>query len=52
MFSKLNSDIHKFAKRQMTWFRKMQREGVKINWIDGPDFPAAQKLIENYLDKS
>ncbi len=52
MFNKLNSDIHKFAKRQMTWFRKMQREGVIINWIDGPDFPAARKLIENYLDKS
>lgn len=52
MFNKLNSDIHKFAKRQMTWFRKMQREGVKINWIAGPDLPAARKLIENYLNKS
>ncbi|HVO75214.1 MAG TPA: tRNA (adenosine(37)-N6)-dimethylallyltransferase MiaA [Ignavibacteriaceae bacterium] len=49
MFEKLNGDIHKFAKRQMTWFRKMQREGVNINWIEGPDFEPAKKLIENYL---
>lgn len=46
MFQKLNSAIHSFAKRQMTWFRKMEREGVKIYWIDGPDFNKAKKLIE------
>ncbi len=34
MFSKLNTAIHKFAKRQMTWFRHMERLGVKIHWID------------------
>ena len=46
MFQKLNSSIHSFAKRQMTWFRKMEKEGVVINWIDGPDFNKAKKLIE------
>ncbi|MDD4206071.1 MAG: tRNA (adenosine(37)-N6)-dimethylallyltransferase MiaA [Candidatus Delongbacteria bacterium] len=35
MFQKLNSAIHRFAKRQMTWFRKMERDGMTINWIDG-----------------
>jgi tRNA dimethylallyltransferase len=35
MFSQLNTAIHQFAKRQMTWFRKMEREGVEIKWIDG-----------------
>lgn len=35
MFSKLNTAIHQFAKRQMTWFRKMQREGSVIHWLDG-----------------
>jgi tRNA dimethylallyltransferase len=35
MFSQLNIAIHQFAKRQMTWFRGMERRGVKINWIDG-----------------
>lgn len=51
MFQKLNSSIHKFAKRQMTFFRKMEKEGVKINWINGADVEAAEKLIkENYFD--
>lgn len=49
MFQKLNSAIHAFAKRQMTWFRKMEREGVIINWIDGADFDKAKQLIENSL---
>ncbi len=35
MVKQLNVAIHQFAKRQMTWFRKMEREGIKINWIDG-----------------
>ena len=35
MFSLLNTAIHQFAKRQMTWFRKMERNGFKIHWIDG-----------------
>jgi tRNA dimethylallyltransferase len=46
MFQKLESAINNFAKRQMTWFRKMEREGVKINWIDGPNFEKAKALIE------
>lgn len=46
MFQKLNSAIHSFAKRQMTWFRKMEREGIIINWIDGPDFNKATELIK------
>lgn len=35
MFIKLNTAIHQFAKRQMTWFRRMEKKGVKILWIDG-----------------
>jgi tRNA dimethylallyltransferase len=31
----LETAIHQFAKRQMTWFRGMERRGVKINWLDG-----------------
>lgn len=50
MFQKLNSAIHAFAKRQMTWFRKMEREGVYIHWIDGPDIFRASEIIEqNYF---
>jgi len=35
MFSNLNTAIHQFAKRQMTWFRRMERNGIEINWLDG-----------------
>ncbi len=35
MVEKLNIAIQQFAKRQMTWFRKMEREGARINWFDG-----------------
>lgn len=31
----LNIAIHQFAKRQMTWFRGMERRGIAIHWIDG-----------------
>jgi tRNA dimethylallyltransferase len=50
MFQKLNSAIHNFAKRQMTWFRKMEREGVEINWFDGGDFEVISKFIEKRID--
>lgn len=46
MQQKLYSAICEFAKKQMTWFRKMEKEGIKIYWIEGPDFNAAEKLIE------
>jgi len=35
MFEGLNIAIHQFAKRQMTWYRKMERHGMKIHWLDG-----------------
>jgi tRNA dimethylallyltransferase len=35
MVSLLNTAIHQFAKRQRTWFRRMEREGCKLHWIDG-----------------
>ena len=34
MFLKLEISIHQYAKRQMTWFRKMEKEGIKINWLN------------------
>ena len=35
LFTQLNTAIHRFSKRQMTWFRKMEKGGIKIHWIDG-----------------
>lgn len=34
MYSQLKTAIHQFAKRQMTWFRGMERKGCKIEWIE------------------
>ena len=44
MFQRLNSAIHNFAKRQGNWFRRMERNGVVINWIDGGGDQLAQAL--------
>ncbi len=35
MFRQLEIAIHQFAKRQMTWFRGMEKRGTKIHWING-----------------
>lgn len=35
LFDKLNIAIHQFSKRQMTYFRKMEKDGIKIHWLDG-----------------
>jgi tRNA dimethylallyltransferase len=50
MFQKLNSSIHKFAKRQMTWFRKMEKEGIKIHWLEPDDTDKACSLVDEYLN--
>ncbi len=42
MYRDLFTDIRRFAKRQMTWFRRMERQGIPIHWIDGT-LPLAQK---------
>jgi len=34
MFTLLSNAIHQFAKRQMTWFRGMERDGVLIHWVE------------------
>ncbi|MFV0376284.1 MAG: tRNA (adenosine(37)-N6)-dimethylallyltransferase MiaA, partial [Mangrovibacterium sp.] len=43
MFCGLETAIHQFAKRQMTWFRGMERKGTVIHWIDGYQ-PLEEKL--------
>lgn len=39
MFARLEIAIHQFAKRQMTWFRGMERRGFHIHWIEAPRQP-------------
>lgn len=43
MFSRLEIAIHQFAKRQMTWFRGMERRGFEIHWIDAT-LPMEEKI--------
>ena len=49
MFEQLEIAIHQFAKRQMTWFRGMERRGFTIHWLDA-GLPLAEKIayVMNY----
>ena len=51
MFHQLEIAIHQFAKRQMTWFRGMERRGFSIHWLDArmPTEETVEKII-NLLD--
>lgn len=48
MVTQLNTAIHQFAKRQMTWFRGMERRGIAINWVDvsQPVKERVEKILE------
>jgi len=52
MFRLLNTAIHQFAKRQMTWFRRMEKTGFKIHWIDGnlPDDKKLEFILNVYSE--
>ena len=45
MVKDLETAIHQFAKRQMTWFRGMERKGTIIHWIDG-ELPMEEKVCQ------
>ena len=51
MFHQLETAIHQFAKRQMTWFRGMERRGFTIHWLDAT-LPMEKKIeqITNLMD--
>lgn len=50
MVKKLEISIHQFAKRQMTWFRGMERRGIKINWVERPENDEElEKTVEKIL---
>lgn len=53
MFTQLETAIHQFAKRQMTWFRGMERRGCTIHWIDATlsmeqKIAQAEALLNNH----
>lgn len=49
LFAKLETEIHRFAKRQMTFFRKMEKDGIKINWLNGTSETERLEEMKNKL---
>ena len=49
MYDQLEIAIHQFAKRQMTWFRGMERKGFTIHWLNA-EMPTDEKIqqVKNY----
>lgn len=47
MAKRLEIAIHQFAKRQMTFFRSMERKGIKINWLDG--MQSVEEMTEDII---
>jgi tRNA dimethylallyltransferase len=48
LFEKLAAAIAKFAKRQLSWFRRMERRGIEIHWIEQASFEKAMQVVERY----
>lgn len=49
MFRTLNTRIHQFAKRQETWFRRMEKRGIEIHWINGNDYNSLKKIVDRVM---
>ncbi|PLX92591.1 MAG: tRNA (adenosine(37)-N6)-dimethylallyltransferase MiaA [Desulfuromonas sp.] len=49
MTQQLASAIRQFAKRQETWFRRMEKQGTTIHWLDGEKDPFAQ--LQHHLER-
>jgi tRNA dimethylallyltransferase len=45
MKNKLNVAIHQFAKRQETWFRRMERKGIGIKWIQANEYDLLKESV-------
>gem|GEM_PF-6123671 len=50
MTGQLRQAIQQFAKRQQTWFRRMERQGIPIRWI-GHAWPIRQQVAEVLLHR-
>lgn len=48
-FARLNTEIHRYAKRQMTYFRKMEKDGLHIHWLKNGEI---DEMIEEVVENS
>lgn len=51
MIEQLAHSIHRLSKRQVTWFRGMERRGLNVHWVDGADVASAREMVEIGLGK-
>lgn len=51
MIEKLLLASYRFAKRQKTWFKRLEKQGKKINWLEGDVKKEAEKLVNAWLKK-
>jgi tRNA dimethylallyltransferase len=49
MKNRLNTAIHQFAKRQETWFRRMEKKGIVINWLQSNDYSLLKESVMKFL---
>jgi tRNA dimethylallyltransferase len=49
MKNRLNTAIHQFAKRQETWFRRMEKKGIVINWFQSNDYSLLKESVMKFL---
>jgi len=49
MTNKLNTAIHQFAKRQEMWFRRMEKKGIVINWLQSNDYSLLKESVMKFL---
>jgi len=49
MFQMLNTRIHQFAKKQETWFRRMEKKGTTIHWINGDDYDQVAEIVKRLM---
>ncbi len=49
MVTTLGTKIGQFAKRQETWFRRMERRGTRIHWVENADYPSLRRLIKQHV---
>jgi tRNA dimethylallyltransferase len=45
---KLEQAIYQFARRQESWFRRMERKGIRIHWLEGADLNSAREVIQKH----
>jgi len=48
LFSDLSIAIGRFAKKQESWFRRMERGGIEIHWVEKADFDAALQIVKRH----